>query len=378
MDTRVFMTACPDYEQARVEESVWQALAAFGGPKAFLQQGGRVLIKPNLLTASRPEAGVTAHPAVVEAAARLFVQAGAQVVIADSPGGPYNRRVMEKVYWACGMDQAAERSGAQLNWDFSSQKRPSAGRTQRDFQIISPANQADVIVSIGKLKTHMMMYFTGAVKNLYGLIPGVTKAAYHSQCPNREDFASLLADLCQTIAPDLSILDGVVGMDGKGPSAGRPRQAGAILAARNPFAADLAAMLYCGLDPSLAPVHRQGRARGLAPDKWEQLEIAGEALPPLAEPFAPATPARHARPFIASMPHFLQPKLDQWLGPRPVFTQKCVGCGACVRACPRQALQIRQGRARLNKRRCIKCYCCHELCPFQAVAIGSEDGAPIT
>ena len=113
MDTRVFMTACPDYEQARVEESVWQALAAFGGPKAFLQQGGRVLIKPNLLTASRPEAGVTAHPAVVEAAARLFVQAGAQVVIADSPGGPYNRRVMEKVYWACGMDQAAERSGAQ-------------------------------------------------------------------------------------------------------------------------------------------------------------------------------------------------------------------------------------------------------------------------
>jgi uncharacterized protein (DUF362 family)/ferredoxin len=367
MDCRVFMAPCASYEPKLAEERIRQALDAFGGPKALLQKGNRVLIKPNLLTASRPEAGVTAHPALVEAAARQFVQAGAQVVIADSPGGPYNRRVMEKVYQACGMDQAAERSGAELNWDFSSRKRRFPGRVRQEFQLVTPADRADVIVSIGKLKTHMMMYFTGAVKNLYGLIPGVTKAAYHSQHSSREDFADLLVDLCQAIQPDFSILDGVIGMDGKGPSAGRPRQAGAIFAAQNPFAADLAAMIYCGLNPTLAPVHRQGQAQGLAPEDWGQLDILGQALTPLAEPFAPAIPARHARPFVAAMPHFLQPKLDQWLGAWPRFTSQCVGCGACVKACPRQALQIKQGRVRLKKRRCIKCYCCHELCPQKAV-----------
>lgn len=346
MDCRVFMAPCASYEPKLAEERIRQALDAFGGPKALLQKGNRVLIKPNLLTASRPEAGVTAHPALVEAAARQFVQAGAQVVIADSPGGPYNRRVMEKVYQACGMDQAAERSGAELNWDFSSRKRRFPGRVRQEFQLVTPADRADVIVSIGKLKTHMMMYFTGAVKNLYGLIPGVTKAAYHSQHSSREDFAGLLVDLCQAIQPDFSILDGVIGMDGKGPSAGRPRQAGAIFAAQNPFAADLAAMIYCGLNPTLAPVHRQGQAQGLAPEDWGQLDILGQALTPLAEPFAPAIPARHARPFVAAMPHFLQPKLDQWLGAWPRFTSQCVGCGACVKACPRQALQIKQGRVR--------------------------------
>lgn len=369
MENTVFMAPCASYEQSLIEERVRQALEAFGGPEAFLQKGKRVLLKPNLLMASRPEAGVTAHPALVAAVARQFVQAGAQTIIADSPGGPYNRRAMEKVYRACGMDWAAEQSGAELNWDFSSRKRVFAGKARQEFQLIAPLDQADAVISVGKMKTHMMMYFTGAVKNLYGLIPGVTKAACHSQHPNRENFADLLVDLCQAVQPDLSIIDGVVGMDGKGPSAGRPRQAGVLFAAQNPFAADLAAMLYCGLDPSLAPVHRQGLAWGLAPESGERLTFVGQPLPPLDQPFAPAIPSRHARPFIAAMPHFLQPKLDQWLGAWPRFTAQCVGCGVCARACPRQAIRVEKGRARLDKRRCIKCYCCHELCPQKAVEL---------
>ncbi len=367
MDTRVFMTPCSRYEQSRVEEGVCQALAAFGGPEAFLQKGDRVLVKPNLLRAAGPEQAITTHPLVVAAVARQFVRAGAQVVIGDSPGGPYHRRALEKIYRICGMEWAASNSGARLNWDCSSQKRQGPGRRQLD--LITPAAQADVIISVAKLKTHMMMYFTGAVKNLYGLIPGVTKAAYHSQHPSQQQFARLLTDLSQIAQPDFSLLDGIIGMDGKGPSAGRPRNAGVLFAAANPFAVDLAAMVYCGLDPALSPVHLEGVRRGLAPEKWEQIELLGQPISPLKQPFAPAVPARHARPFIASMPHFLQPMLDQWLGAWPRFSSRCVGCGVCAKACPRQAIQVEGGRARLDKRRCIKCYCCHELCPQKAVEL---------
>lgn len=370
MEKRVFTAACGDYSPDAVRRTAGRMLAAFGGPEAFLKNGRRVVIKPNLLMAREPEGATTTHPEVVEAVAALFVEAGATVIIADSPGGPYNSLALQRVYRACGMEGAARRSGARLNKDFSSQKVSFDGYKRREFEILTPVMQADVLISIGKMKTHMLTYFTGAVKNLYGTVPGLTKAAYHSRLPGQQEFCRMLVDLCRCVAPDLSIIDGVEGMDGRGPSGGRVRHAGVLIASRSPFAADLAAMHICGLEPERSPVHTFAAAQGLVPVQYDGLEVTGDRVPPLSEPFLPPAGKGAARESaINRLPAKWRQPLRRALVAAPRVTERCIGCGSCARSCPQKAIVIRQGRAIVDKRGCIRCYCCHELCPVRAIQI---------
>ena len=168
MKQTVCFAKCERYDPRAVEQGVERILAQYGGAEAFLKKGRRVVIKPNLLLARDPELATTTHPSVVEAAARAFVRAGAQVTIAESGGGPYNAVTMQRAYAACGMEAAAQASGAVLNRD-PSHRTVTWG--ERRFQIITPVAEADVVVSIAKLKTHMLTRYTGAVKNLFGTAP---------------------------------------------------------------------------------------------------------------------------------------------------------------------------------------------------------------
>ena len=370
MDRQVFTAACADYTPDAVRRAAVRMLAAFGGAESFLKKGRRVVIKPNLLMARQPEGATTTHPEVVEAVAALFTEAGATVIIADSPGGPYNALTLQRVYRACGMEEAARRSGARLNKDCSSQKVEFDGMRKREFDILTPVLQADVLINIGKMKTHMLTYFTGAVKNCYGAVPGLTKAAYHSRLPGQQEFCRMLVDLCRCVAPDLSIIDGVEGMDGRGPSGGRVRRAGVLIASRNPFAADLAAMHICGLTPERSPVHTFASAQGLTPAHPDGLEMTGDCVPPLSEPFLPPAGKGSGRESVINrLPAKWRQPLRRAMIAAPRVTDRCIGCGSCARSCPRHAIVIRQGRAYVQGGDCIRCYCCHELCPVRAIQI---------
>lgn len=370
VESRVFAAACPEYRPGEVREAVERIVAAFGGVERFLQKGRRVLIKPNLLLARRPEEATTTHPEVVEAVAALFVEAGASVTIADSPGGPYNALTLSGVYRRCGMEEAARRAGARLNRDCSSGKVRFDGMGSREFDVITPVLRADVMINIGKMKTHMLTYFTGAAKNLYGVVPGLTKAAYHSQMPGRQEFCRMIVDLCCCIAPDLSIIDGIEGMDSRGPSGGRARRAGVLIASENPFAADLAAMHICGLQPERSPVHCFAAAQGLTPDDARKLKWIGDAVRPLDEPFIPASgKSRRGESVVNRLPDRMRQPMRRLLLGAPRISQRCVGCSACARACPAHAIVVRGGRAAIEKKSCIRCYCCHELCPVRAVQV---------
>jgi len=364
MNSEVFLAACPDYGQA--EAAVERALAALGGPERFLAKGRRVLVKPNLLMARAPQTATTAHPAVVAAVAAAFVRAGAEVTIADSPGGPFNAPYLAQVYRACGMDEAAARSGARLNTDCS--HRDVRFRT-RSFRLMTPVAEADAVISVGKAKTHMLTYFTGAAKNLYGCVAGLEKAAWHSRLPDAERFCAMLTDLAECVAPALSFVDAVEGMDGKGPSGGRVRQVGLLAASENPFAADLAVMDAVGLDPQRAPLHREAVRRGLVPERAAALTLRGDPVAPLAEPFVPSARRRTSHSMLGYLPRPLRVPLQRLLLPFPRFGDRCVGCGRCAAACPRGAIAVRDGRAVLDKKKCIQCYCCHELCPARAVEL---------
>ena len=168
MDNQVFLKNCESYESADIESAVDAVLDFFGGAEKILERGKDILIKPNLLMARNPSAATTAHPAIVEAVAERFTRLGANVVIADSPGGPYSAASLKKVYMACGMDRAAQRSGAELNYSTTSKKITYDGIKTRQFELIEPAFKASTIISISKAKTHMLTYYTGAVKNMFG------------------------------------------------------------------------------------------------------------------------------------------------------------------------------------------------------------------
>ncbi len=365
MDNKVFLAPCRDYSAENTEKAVSAALAEFGGAAA-LAGGKRVLIKVNLLMSSTPDKMVTTHPSIISAIAKEFIAAGCTVEIADSCGGIYTEAVLEKLYAVTGMKRVAEETGAQLNFDTSFFERsfPEGIRIKK-APIISPVGRADFIISAAKLKTHGFAYYTGAVKNMFGVIPGLSKAAMHSRFPDKKAFCEMLVDLCEGVRPDLSIIDGVIGMEGAGPSGGTPKFAGVLIASKDPYAADVAAMEIMGLDFEKSYVHVSARSRGLIGN----IEFTGASLSEFKTQFEPAY-KKEPKTFLSILPGAARTYIERFFAAYPnVIESKCVGCGECARSCPESTITISGSKARINYKKCIRCYCCQEMCPAKAIKI---------
>ena len=332
----------------------------------------RVTLKPNLLKGANPAMAITTHPQLVAAVVRWLRRRGVErITIADSPGGTYTPERMKGVYKAAAMDLAA-REGAVLNTDVAYFPVPfPQGKVCREFNIIAPLVQADLIINLPKLKTHAMTTLSGGVKNLLGSVPGLQKPELHFRFPQREPFAGMLVDLAQCVAPQVTLLDGVVAMEGDGPAGGEPKYTGYTLASRDPFALDLLACRLMGLDPMAAATVAESIGRGLCPADPGQLEVAGDPCPVI--PFRlPSTVS--GVDFSAYIPRPLRRParwlMDNLAAPRPVISQKaCIGCGRCFESCPPKAITMENRKAHIHPQRCIRCYCCHEMCPVKAVKI---------
>lgn len=352
-------------DPASLREAVAFHFDALGVEKD-LRPGMRVVLKPNLLAARRPEQAVTTDPDLVQAVADWLRERGIEdITLADSPGGPYNELRLRSVYAAGKMDTV---TGVKLNYDTgSAQVDQPRGKICRRFPVIDPVTRADYLINLPKVKTHGMTVVSLGVKNLFGVVPGLEKPALHCRFPGWEEFAGMLLDLADLISPSVTLVDGLVAMEGDGPAGGDPRELGYTFAGRDLYTLDwFLAGRVMGLEPESIPMLRQARERG-----WveETPDLAGdplEAIPPFRRP------KTQSADFTGYIPGFLRKPAravtDRLFRPRPrVVEGKCVGCGRCAESCPQHIIDIRDGKAKIDRKGCISCFCCQEMCPAKAI-----------
>ena len=233
--SKVSLLACDEYDLRRLKKVLAESVQNLGGWEPYIQPGDRVFLKVNLVMNKEPEYAATTHPAFVQALGELLAEYGAEVIIGDSPGGLFNEEALKRIYKGTGIQAAAEDCGARLNWNTASRevKNPQ-GKLLKQLTQTAMLADADKVISVSKLKTHGMMTFTGAVKNQFGTVPGTKKAEYHFRMPAAADFADALIDICLAAHPVLCFMDGILAMEGNGPTGGTPRQIGAVLASASP------------------------------------------------------------------------------------------------------------------------------------------------
>lgn len=371
MRNTVYLQSVACYDQPLVDAAV----EAIFSDAAIGQKVGpdtRVALKLNLLMKAAPDEAVTTHPAVVRAVIAALQKRGVRdILLCDCPSGPFSESRLEGIYKACGIAALAG-DGVRLNYDMTCRVTPGVGAT-RDYNLLQCATDADVLIGLGKVKTHAMAGMTGAVKNWFGMIPGLEKAQVHMRFPDKADFGGMLCDLYDTVAPDFNLLDGIVGMEGDGPSGGRPRAFGFLAAGENGYYVDRAVCRCLGMQPEQALSVWASIERGKAPLDAGAVVIEGDRVPfdaPLTDLLLPRSADVG---LTGNLPKLLQP-VGKWaftrLAPRPVIRAKdCVGCGRCREICPRQTIRIEDKKAVIDRANCIRCFCCHEVCPQRAIDI---------
>ncbi|MBN2244653.1 MAG: DUF362 domain-containing protein [Candidatus Aminicenantes bacterium] len=375
MDNKVYAISCNNYEETY--EKIKILMDSMGGMNGFVQADETIIVKPNLLLPADPDKAVTTHPNVVTAVLELVTDSGAKPLIADSAGSGYSHteKTLRHLYEKCGIKEAALKTGAELNYDTTFKIVPfPEGKLIKRFEIITPVFQADGLINLCKLKTHGFMSMTGAVKNLFGVIPGRTKPGYHAKLDHPDRFAAMLLDLAEYISPRLSIMDAVIGMEGNGPSGGNPKKAGFLLAAANPLALDVVAGEMMGLRKKDNPILAEAERRGLKPIDPDDIDLVGADFKDLRVSgfMLPKTIVKGSGFGIPSvLGNLVRSLLVKAATLKPVINRnKCTACGACRDACPVKVITIVDNRyARIDPKNCIRCYCCHEMCQFDAIEL---------
>ena len=360
----VAVVRCKTYDVEAVKPALEEAVNAVNGLD-FVMPGMKIIIKPNLVSFKKPDAAATTHPALLEALVEMLLARGADVTIGDSPGGPHSLPLLNRVYTATGMDRV-EKLGAKLNRNMNEKTVDfPEGKVLKNFTYTEYLDEADAIIDFCKLKSHGMLGMSAAVKNLFGTIPGLKKPEVHYKFQNDAEFADMLVDLNEYFKPRLAICDAVVGMEGNGPTAGTPRQIGAIIASKSTYYADVVGAELIGMNIDGLPTLQAAYERGFAPASSKNLRVYGDIRALTVDDFK-APPVRGLS-FMrkGNVLHFISKAA---LEHKPTLKKRlCVGCGECARMCPAKAIEMKNKKPHINREKCIRCFCCQEFCPRAAM-----------
>lgn len=369
-DSRVGLARCSDYEPQKVLRAVESSLRPFGGIRGIVDPGARVLVKINLLNDTPPDQAAVTHPAVTRALVHLINEAGATPIVGEQ-SGPAEKGITIRAFETSGTRDACRQEGVTTvpfhQKGFASIRCPD-NRHLKSLHVAREVLETDLVIGVAKLKTHIQALYTGTVKNYFGCLPIRHRIMAH-KLGRFQPFCEALVDIYQAVRPSFTLLDGIVGMEGKGPNSGNPKKLGLLLAARDHVACDAVAMHLIGLNTKGHPMLEEAQRRGLGESRLGRIVVEGGSLEEVGTPFEP--PPR----FLLNPPGFVARGLYWLQTQKPKIDQEiCEACGICAKSCPANAISFHP-KAVIDEKICIECLCCMELCPRDAVYEKAPIGA---
>lgn len=324
-------------------------------------KGKKVLVKPNILGPFTPDKGVTTHPTLVKAVVEILLEKGAQVVVGDNSG---NRGYGANVQSAKDSGIFDASLGRYVNLAIKTKKILLPESVVGEVIVSKEVLKADLVISLPKFKTHTLTKITGAIKNIYGILPGGQKTCIHGLATSLASFSESLVDIFQIRPPDLTIMDAVVGMEGQGPSNGRLRHIGKVMASIDAVALDACLAYMMGWEPSRVDHISIAYQRGLGEMDLSRIEVVGELSRLRRFKKPPAVVPRYFGPLAGWISNF-------FVGEPRLIQERCNKCGQCAEICPVETIEMGDYPV-FNREKCIYCYCCQEICPEGALEIRTK------
>ncbi|MBN1593903.1 MAG: DUF362 domain-containing protein [Candidatus Coatesbacteria bacterium] len=358
----VAIAKCASYSPAELDAAISRVLELIEIEESGDLAGKRVLLKINHLNGTAPEASANTHIEFTRAVIRHLKSRGIALFVSDS-AGPLEDTL--GCFKRSGYSQMCDEEGVELvplSRDGYERIDLPDGRQIKSILVSRLLMEAELVISLPKIKTHVQTVFTGAVKNFFGAIPLAERRRLH-RLNKYERFSESIVDLYSLFSGGIAIMDGVVGMQGNGPSSGAPRKLGALIASRNAANLDVVACSLIGLSSGRVHTVKDTIARGMALP-LDEIEVLGDPISELRTPFdIPMRLLLRANPLI-------ERATDVILGVHSsaliVLKDRCTRCGHCQNICPVGAITIDKC-CRIDYSKCIKCYCCFEVCPYDAI-----------
>jgi uncharacterized protein (DUF362 family)/Pyruvate/2-oxoacid:ferredoxin oxidoreductase delta subunit len=341
------------YDYETLKPKVYEILQTHGLDR--IKAGNTVLIKPNLLLAAPSQMAVTTHPLVVKSACEFALSMGARVQISDSPAMGAFRKIIKQG----GYEEALTGLDVKIA-PFEDSEKINIGNPFGSIEVARDAVHADYIINLAKLKTHAQMLLTLGVKNMFGCIIGLRKARWHLRAGiDRRMFARLLVRLYESLRPDVTIVDGILALEGLGPGkGGKARELGWLVSGVNAHSVDKTICTLLGMRPADLATLEQAQLLGVFDGEAHvtgHMRIINDFELPELGPLTFGSD----RFLRLSRRHLIQ---------RPVpNNRRCKLCGECWKICPAKVIAYNDRGIRIDYLNCIRCYCCVEVCPHGAI-----------
>jgi uncharacterized protein (DUF362 family)/NAD-dependent dihydropyrimidine dehydrogenase PreA subunit len=363
MSAKVSVVKCNSYEGKIVEQAIRDSVDLLGGITCFVRPQSRVLLKPNLLMSKPPEYGITTHPEIVRAVIHILKEINCKIALGDSPSvwDKYLDQI-DQVYEISGISRVCKEESIEL---IKFDKR----RMRDKFPLAAALDECDYLINLPKFKTHGFTLISGSIKNLFGLVPGTYKTELHKNHFQPPEFARVLVDIYEEVRPALTIIDGVLAMEGDGPgTSGQRRQLNLLLAGSDCVALDTVMAKMMGITGREVLSTKEAALRGLGQGDLSKIKIEGEFLEGLnIRPFAlPNSSLKR----ISELPKPIQRILKSLIRYYPYsLRSKCSRCGHCIGICPSKCVKLLKNRINFDYKKCIACFCCQEVCPEAAISV---------